>query len=96
MSHPTDKTSYAVSAAEIEEISFRRSWVAYLWASAAALGVEKHLSGERAEYWGSRLGIEPTHQELVDLDSAVSELQEHAIEHKAWQARVQQCLPHRN
>mmetsp|Transcript_19740 Transcript_19740/g.50521 ORF Transcript_19740/g.50521 Transcript_19740/m.50521 type:complete len:227 (+) Transcript_19740:1-681(+) len=80
-----------MGAEEVDEAGFRRDWVAYLWGSAAALGVETDVSEERAEFWGGRLEGVPTKKDILDVDFAVKELRAHAIEQKIWQALVDQC-----
>jgi hypothetical protein len=52
---PEGLTPVALGPEEAEEVRFQAARLLYLWASAAAAGVEAPLSGERAEYWAWRL-----------------------------------------
>jgi len=50
-----DGNCLPISASEAQEVAFQRAWLAYMWSRAASLGVEPHLSKERAEHWGHLL-----------------------------------------
>ncbi|KIY99844.1 hypothetical protein MNEG_8115 [Monoraphidium neglectum] len=85
---PEGLTPVALGPEEAEEVRFQAARLLYLWASAAAAGVEAPLSGERAEYWAWRLARgRETLRDFTDLRHGFQELRLRGVEQLLWDAR---------
>ena len=76
---------------ESSEVRFQRAWLAYLWARAAAVGVEPHIALMRAEHWGMAACLDDArscHQRhWCELAAARQELHLLGVELQLWQKR---------
>ncbi|KAK3244941.1 hypothetical protein CYMTET_45470 [Cymbomonas tetramitiformis] len=84
---PSERPPMSLSEEESEVVTFRRAWVAYLWAQACLHRVEEGLSHERAAYWGQALATPPTPMAAVEVENALTELRVLGVEYNTWEAR---------